>query len=90
MTLKCAAQSYANPTQDCGLANMGTTDTLCNGGGACISQGAGSPATCIGAVDAGSTCDTALGPPCLQPARCVVTSGTSGTCMLLDATMCNM
>ena len=88
-TLKCAAETYVNPTEECGSGNLGTTYARCNNGGDCITTSSGTPATCVGAVDAGNSCDTVMGPPCLGPARCVVSSGgTSGTCMLLDGTMC--
>jgi hypothetical protein len=89
VTLKCAAQTYANATQDCGLGPTGSSDVLCNAGGSCVNMGVGSPSTCVAAAQEGNSCDTAMGPPCLAPARCMVSTGsTSGTCTLLDAKMC--
>jgi hypothetical protein len=87
MTNQCAAQTYGNDGQTCG--NTGTADVVCNAGGSCINPGSGSGAACVAAADAGASCDTAMGPPCLAPARCVVSpGGTSGMCMTLDGSMC--
>lgn len=89
VTLKCAALSYGTANQACGLSVSKTTDTVCSGGGACISPGAGSTPACVAAVPEGNSCDTAAGPPCLSPSRCVTDgTSTSGTCMVLDGTMC--
>ena len=88
MTLKCAAQTYANASQPCGGSGGGTVDAVCNANGSCINPGDGTPAVCVAAADEGNSCDTAMGPPCLGPTRCVVSGGTSGTCMALNAMMC--
>ncbi len=36
----------------------------------------------------GAACDTMLGPGCMQPASCVTSSGTAGTCVIPVASMC--
>jgi len=46
--------------------------------------------TCVAQTADGAPCDTQLGPLCLAPARCVYTgTGTSGTCIVPVASMCN-
>jgi hypothetical protein len=35
------------------------------------------------------SCDTMLGPSCMPPAHCVVTTGTSGTCELATGDACD-
>ena len=46
--------------------------------------------TCVAPAADGNPCDTAAGPGCLAPARCILgnPSGTAGTCTLPDATQC--
>ena len=46
--------------------------------------------TCLAAAANGEPCDTANGPDCQLPARCIITGGgTSGTCALLGSAVCN-
>lgn len=86
-SLKCVAVGYGNASAACGVNSTSHTDTVCNAGGSCINPGSG--AACVAAATEGSSCDTSAGPPCLAPSRCVTGgTGTSGTCMLLDGTMC--
>jgi len=87
-TFKCAAQGYTSANQDSGLTSQGSIDTLCITSCSCINAGTGTQAQCVAAVDEGASCDTAMGPPCLAPARSVTNTDPSGICMVLDATMC--
>ncbi len=84
----CVAYSYANAGAGCGASIGDTMDTLCNGGAACLNPD-GSGNMCVPPANPGDSCDTVMGPPCFAPARCVISDGsTSGTCTLLDGTMC--
>jgi hypothetical protein len=44
--------------------------------------------TCQPLAADGEACDTALGPGCMAPARCVTTGETAGTCVIPTAAMC--
>jgi hypothetical protein len=44
--------------------------------------------TCQPYAADGQGCDTAVGPGCMSPARCVTTTGTAGTCVVPTASMC--
>jgi hypothetical protein len=82
---------------DAGAGDGGGSDA--GGGDAGTSDGgagdAGPPppqaGTCVPAAPDGASCDVANGPPCLPPARCVVSTdgGTAGTCVMPDATTCH-
>jgi hypothetical protein len=82
---KCATITLAMAGQPCGA--MGTPETGfadCTAGGMCVNKG------CVAPAADGAACDSALGPPCLNPAKCVPTAaGTAGTCVVPDATMCH-
>ena len=83
MTMKCESAVLVNEAEACGVING--VDNVCQAGAGCFGQ----PAACVAAATEGSSCDTMMGPPCLSPARCVTGStGTAGTCTLLDPTMC--
>jgi len=61
----------------------------CAAGGTCSTSEAGAMGTCAAAASDGHACSTATGGPgCLSPARCVVTTGMSGTCQVPDGTTC--
>ncbi len=62
----------------------------CGAGGSCVTPAGKSGGTCVAPAADGSACDRELGPPCLNPARCVLTSeaGTAGTCVLPSPTAC--
>ncbi len=76
---QCAQIAHAATGQPCGDVNGAVVD--CSGGGQCVIPGAAVQGTCVAPAADGAPCDTAAGPPCLLPARCVPTSnGTSGTC----------
>lgn len=90
-TQTCVAVTPVTAGATCG--NDKTTGAFadCTGGTSCETVGTGPTATstCMTPAADNAACDTAAGPPCLGPARCIVTSGTSGTCQLVDPTTCN-
>lgn len=85
-TKKCAQAAVAQPGSPCGA--VGDLGTICTGGSVCIVPSGTKTGTCTPLAKDGAACDTTLGPTCLAPARCVITSGTAGTCQLPDATKC--
>jgi len=95
-TDKCAKVTLAMAGQMCGVI-ASTSDggalpplAICSGGSAC-EPGPGTTSVCVAAAADGAKCDTATGPPCLDPARCVskVDASVSGTCAILDTTTCD-
>ncbi len=91
MTSQCTAIAFAGPGQPCGEGTDGNL-TDCSGGGQCVGSTFGRTpvlGTCKAPAADGAACDTAAGPPCLAPAKCVTAaSSTAGTCALADATKC--
>jgi len=87
----CAAITFARTGAACGLMADGTR-VACKAGECFTATGvAGNNemGRCIDDVDAPTACDTALGPHCIAPARCVVTgAGTAGTCVIPTGAMC--
>jgi hypothetical protein len=88
----CMTQTYVGDAQPCGTVSAGTI-VGCAKSGSCYTAGAlaqpGEAGTCKAAAADGAACDIASGPPCLFPARCVVsTSSTAGTCTVPDGSMC--
>ena len=88
----CIADPLQSAGQPCGIID--SVDDRCGAGGLCITTtpdgGTAATGTCAVAAPDGSACDTATGPTCLSPARCVVSgTGTAGTCATLDPTKCN-
>lgn len=83
----CLQSTTAAPGEACGFLGSGGL-VLCSAGGMCVTPTGSTTGTCLAPANDGETCDTASGPPCLLPARCVVSAGTSGTCALLDASKC--
>lgn len=84
----CTEASYAGPGSPCGTLDGGTERTICSQASTCegVSHGVG---TCMQRALDGTTCDTALGPSCLAPARCLSPDGgTRGLCQLPTAN-CN-
>jgi hypothetical protein len=84
MTKKCDAIVYADPGKPCGTM-MDGSHVECSGSGLCSIPAMMTIGTCIAPATDGAACDTSTGPPCLSPARCILTGGdmgTSGTCQL--------
>ena len=89
-SLQCVAVATATAGAPCGYDKTSGAFTICTGGSTCFASAAsGATAVCVVAVVEGSACDTAAGPPCLTPARCVAApGGTSGSCVLVDGASC--
>ena len=83
-TQSCAPAILVAAGQPCGNVLFGQQSTHCGGGATCANDG-----TCTVAVGLGQPCDSAVGPTCISPARCITSGGTSGTCTITDATTCN-
>ncbi|HUJ57282.1 MAG TPA: hypothetical protein VLX92_02270 [Kofleriaceae bacterium] len=85
----CEIATYAADGQPCGAQPDGNVS--CAAGGECYGAAgtialAGAPGTCKAAAPDGAACDLEVGPPCLTPARCVVSGGGSqGVCTLPTA-----
>lgn len=82
---QCEAMTLATAGQPCGVVNK-TSFAICTGGALCVLASASG--TCVAPAAEGAACDSAKGPPCENPARCVTTAdgGTAGTCKLPDPT----
>ena len=88
----CALAVVAQPDESCGITAGVTVNgvkgpssmAICYGGSGCFPTTA-AKGLCTPAAADGARCDTALGPPCLNPARCLITGdgGTQGTCQIL-------
>lgn len=98
----CQPEIVANAGQACGrlaVVDAGAPPdggggksfnvATCAAGGACVPAGNAS-GTCSAPAADGSACDREIGPPCLAPARCVVTTdgGSAGTCVLPGTATC--
>jgi len=79
----CLAATYVPDGQPCGALSA-TTYAACLAGSCYTATGVASVTdvgTCKADAADGVACDTALGPGCLSPARCVLTgAGTTGVC----------
>ena len=87
----CTTITYAASGGACGLGSDGNFIDCT--GGICFGSVTGGPNPMMGACKAdaadGAACDTANGPGCIAPAKCVTTAGsTAGTCTLADASKC--
>jgi hypothetical protein len=86
-TMLCAKETFAAPRQPCGF--IGTMEVGCSAGGLCVIPGTAAAGTCIAPAADGAACDDTNGPPCLLPAKCVVSGGgTMGACTLPGGTAC--
>jgi hypothetical protein len=102
-TKQCVADTLVGASQVCGAVNGGAA--RCETSGTCVIPDAGvvddagdagvdaGPAigTCLAAAANGSACDSANGPACVPPAKCVTTddASTAGTCLVGVSTACN-
>jgi hypothetical protein len=87
----CTVVTFAANGAACGVGSDGNLIDCT--AGVCYGSVIGGPTPMMGTCKAdapdGAACDTANGPGCLAPARCVTASGaTAGTCALSDATKC--
>jgi hypothetical protein len=101
-TTMCVQNTVVAAGQTCGAVGGGTAKCAANG--TCVvatfdagADDAGTDAgpepttgTCLAAAPSASPCDTAAGPACVLPAKCVTTSdaSTAGTCDIASATAC--
>jgi hypothetical protein len=93
----CAMSSFVDAGVTCGIkpgmvitgSDASTPSSLatCGGASACEPAAAAS-GTCVAAAADGAQCNTAVGPPCLDPARCVTMGDASanGICAILETT----
>ena len=87
----CTAVTFAANGAACGVGSDGNLVDCA--AGVCYGSIIAGPNPTMGACKAdapdGAACDTANGPGCIAPARCVTTAGsTTGTCTLPGATTC--
>ncbi|HYV48305.1 MAG TPA: hypothetical protein VFA20_25770 [Myxococcaceae bacterium] len=92
---ECVPGVYVTPGEACERAERdGGSPLLCSAGSQCVAVDAGL-SLCVATAAEGQPCDTAVGPPCESPARCVISpadldaGATSGLCTLRDATACH-
>lgn len=91
---QCAMTTTAVAGAACGPMSMRASDAVCTAGATCPTAAAGTARTCLAAATDGQPCDTAAGPACLAPARCVLTTsgsdaGTTGTCQVFNPAACH-
>ncbi len=88
MTNMCVAQPFVAAGMPCGVIDNVTT--RCEAAATCVLATGTTAGTCIATAADGAACDTAAGPDCLTPARCIVTNvgSTAGTCQLPGSTTC--
>jgi hypothetical protein len=82
-TKKCATVAYAETGKPCG--EVGGVRTYCIDGNCIKAAGDAGARTCVEHAADHAACNTASGPTCLEPSRCVGTvfdGGVSGTCEL--------
>ncbi len=82
----CQTAAYVGPGAPCGSFDGGVGRAVCAQASTCenLSHNVG---TCLARAAEGTSCDTAQGPICMAPARCLVADGgTRGTCGLPTAT----
>jgi hypothetical protein len=88
MSKTCTAIAYVGDGQPCGVKADGSS-AGCAGGGQCVIPTGMTMGTCKAPAADGAACDTAAGPPCLTPARCVLSgTGTAGVCQIVVASKC--
>jgi hypothetical protein len=78
----CGALRYVPAGQPCGATSDGGLAD-CIGGSTCRSG------VCLADAADGGACDTAIGPSCMSPSRCVTDGvSTAGTCLFPDPDRC--
>jgi hypothetical protein len=83
----CVKVTPAGANQPCGTIDK--TFVPCADDGLCDAA-PGQPGVCVPAAGDGQPCDSAKGPSCLLPARCVtVPPATSGVCAMPSASSCS-
>lgn len=89
MSMTCQPVMYAMDGQPCAAQTTGDY-VLCYGDGFCAIPMGSKTGTCKAPAMDGQPCDTALGPGCLPPARCITGGGTAtaGVCKVNDGSLC--
>jgi hypothetical protein len=74
----------------CGFDKTTNTSTICSGSSFCLAPMTGAAKVCTAPAADGAACDSATGPFCQTPARCIATAAgsTAGTCQLPDPAAC--
>lgn len=85
-TKLCATATIAAAGQPCGDVENQTA--FCGASATCVGASGSTPGMCVAAAADGAACDLASGPACEQLARCIVSSGTAGTCRMSAAALC--
>jgi hypothetical protein len=88
MSKTCQSVVVVATGQPCGN-DVGDQPVYCQAEGACTGASATMPGACNAAAADGAACDTATGPGCVIPARCIGTTGTAGTCQYSGAQSCH-
>lgn len=85
----CAVVATASASQQCGTVDGGVIDCLADS--FCQKPVDTAAGTCVAPAAEGAACDTANGPICAVPSRCVLTSagGTTGTCQTTNPQTCD-
>jgi hypothetical protein len=83
----CAPAAIANATQECGTVDGGAVD--CVADSVCQKTSGSVTGTCIAPAAEGTACDTANGPICATPSRCVLSTDTTGICQTTVPLTCN-
>jgi hypothetical protein len=86
----CAALTEGKVGDACGFDKTTNTSVICTGGASCLAPMMGAKKVCTAPAADGAACDSASGPFCQTPARCVATASgsTAGTCQLPDPAAC--
>ncbi len=86
-TNTCQVEQLVGTGQQCGV--VGTVVVGCSAGGFCQRPTGSATGTCVAPATDGGACDTANGPDCIPPARCITSgTGTAGTCQLPGSMSC--
>ncbi len=85
----CAQAATATATQPCGTIDGGAVD--CVADSFCQKAPSDKEGTCVASSPQGGACDTANGPGCTPPARCVLADAgvTAGICQAPNYQACN-
>jgi hypothetical protein len=83
---QCAMQPLVPAGQTCGVINGLLVG--CLAGASCNRATGSATGTCVAPAADGAACDSANGPFCTTPAKCVTTTGTAGTCELVGSQAC--
>jgi hypothetical protein len=87
-TGKCVNLAHVAAGAACGIVN--NVDTACTAGATCQIPTGQKTGKCVAPAADSAACDSAKGPDCFFPARCIPTAppGTAGTCKLLGSMAC--